>query len=290
MQDGGARFGHRTLGTPIGLPRHLCSRSALGDAVVSDHTIQALAGIPPDWIGLTEVVQWVQRRFGIDISELLPDLSTALRKSELRYRIAGLTIYDLGSWEDSHTRGGWDDSVITRTEDGEIYRRSPSYTAIPGLTNSLLTGDVIVCDWNAAGVDWPTGTVMVQKEGNPSSHRIEIWWLDLEEWTKSKLPLLKQQRDGGMVPVGTTPPPPDLESPRPSGLPAELAKDPIISIAYDEMYRYASDYFTDKGVPPKRDDVAKVGSEKGKISFRMALKLYRDLPNHLRNPPRTRSS
>lgn len=72
---------------------------------MSDHTIQALAGIPPDWIGLTEVVQWVQRRFGIDISELLPDLSTALRKSELRYRIAGLTIYDLGSWEDSHTRG-----------------------------------------------------------------------------------------------------------------------------------------------------------------------------------------
>jgi hypothetical protein len=149
-----------------------------GGAAVSDHKNDAFADTPPDWVALTEAVVWIQRSFGVDITERAPNLVRDLRKGTLRYHIAGLNSDDLYA------------------------RAYGTYTAVPGLTYCPETRDVIVKDWQVAGVDWLTGTVTTRVRGIRRSYRIELWWLGLEEWAKPHIEILRTR--AAQEPLGTT--------------------------------------------------------------------------------------
>ena len=71
------------------------------------------------------------------------------------------------------------------------------------------------------------------------------------------------------------------------GLPEELARDPRVVAAFDEMRRFAEECIMSRGGPPKRDDAAKAVNKKTTYPVREARKLYRFLPDRLRNPART---
>jgi hypothetical protein len=69
-------------------------------------------------------------------------------------------------------------------------------------------------------------------------------------------------------------------------LPPDLAHDPKASEAFREMYEYAETFVNSHGKPPKRTDAA---LQVGPYPVYKAMKLYRHLPQNLRNPSRTRT-
>jgi len=57
---------------------------------VPEQKNSAFADIPPDWVALTEAVDWVRRYFGVDITERASNIASDLRKGKLRYHVADL--------------------------------------------------------------------------------------------------------------------------------------------------------------------------------------------------------
>lgn len=132
---------------------------------MSQDAKSSFADIPPDWIGLTDVLPTLRRCFGINFAEWVRDLTSEIRKGQMQHRVAGLSSDDL------YARA-WD-----------------TYTRIPGLTYNSEKRAVTVDDWEAAKVDWESGTVggVRLQGGGRQRHRIELWWFDLERWAKARV-------------------------------------------------------------------------------------------------------
>jgi hypothetical protein len=133
-------------------------------------TIHAVAGaelraptprpaIAPAWVPIVGVDVWAERYFPILVGALpvtfYQQLASAVQRSEVMYRIAGLS-----------------PNAVTGRYPNGIYRRES-----PGR-------GVAVDDWEKAQPDWQDGTVggWAEPSGQRRRHPIEIEWLALERW------------------------------------------------------------------------------------------------------------
>lgn len=72
--------------------------------------------------------------------------------------------------------------------------------------------------------------------------------------------------------------------------PEDAANDPLACAALDAMKRCAEEHYQATGKPPKREDVAHQASRETRYPVRKCFRLYRNLPDHLRNRGRTPNS
>lgn len=126
------------------------------------------AGIPPDWVGFTDIMSAVERLFGVDLRKWARHLVSAVKAGQVQHRVAGLCRQDL---------------YLHATD------RIWGAPAIRGLGYDGEERNVFVENWDEAEVDWPNGTVggVRQQDGTRSRHRIEVWWPEVEQWAEGKV-------------------------------------------------------------------------------------------------------
>ena len=214
---------------------------------MSDH----VAGILPDWVPLAEAADMVRQAYQVDIGGHMRDLISDVRRGRVRHRVVGLVRDD-------------------------IYRRRADpfrSSSVPGLSWSADTGDVVVQDWDNAGIDWHEGTVagVRESDGHMTRQQIALWWSDLAEWVQDK------------IDVETRPSP---EAGTQTAAATSHDKDDNASIAARYwMHGYAL-AVNDSGHKPKRDPTLKLCQQHAGVSYRVALAAWEALPPEWRNPPR----
>lgn len=116
------------------------------------------ADVPPDWISLREAAAWIERRFGVPAAEIIPELHAAVRDYEVAHRVAGLDA----------RAPYWPPGL----DSGARWSSFPS------------SAKVVVRDWEAAEVDWRTGTVGGDQPAGAQRSRqsIEVYWPRIERW------------------------------------------------------------------------------------------------------------
>ncbi len=128
--------------------------------------------IPPDWVPFLRIPQCVEDCFGIQIdNEWLQDLWSLVRKNSpiIVYRVAGTRVADFP------TRAFQFDTL--------------SSAGFPGLQPSQHgSGHITVADWDEAGFDPQTFTVIGrQLGGNRVRQHIELRWMSVEKWVRDRM-------------------------------------------------------------------------------------------------------
>jgi hypothetical protein len=124
-----------------------------------------LASVPRDWIPLAEAEACLNQSFDVSATSIIRDLVTAIRAGRVEHRVAGINI--------EHLR---QDRYSGRVIDP------------PGL--DWYYGRVRVIDWDAAKMDWVSGTVEGMWGAGPQRQRltVELYWPMVEAW--AAVPLL----------------------------------------------------------------------------------------------------
>jgi hypothetical protein len=133
-------------------------------AVVVGADDNPLASVPPDWVPLPDVEKLLTRRFRVPVQGITVDLISEVRAGGVAHRIAGISFADLHQ--------GYAGSVVDPPGFG-IGRRH----------------HVCVLDWDAADIDWPSGTVggRVSTRGKRERLQVQLYWLEVERWAAGRL-------------------------------------------------------------------------------------------------------
>lgn len=126
--------------------------------------------VAPDWINLIEVETWLTKRFSVPARSIIADLITAVRTGGIPHRVAGL--------KPVHLRIGPPGSPMIP----------------PGIAPNNLNFCHVI-DWEAARVDWASGTVAGRwlDQDIRARLKIEVPWRRVEAWGDLPLRILRNK-------------------------------------------------------------------------------------------------
>lgn len=135
--------------------------------------------VPPEWVRVAELPRWIERCYDLSGDHITTELILSVRSGELRHRIPGI-------------KGNYSSL------------RTPSLP--PGLENQSTAGThrTFVTDWDAADVDWSSGTVGGWTHGGARERLpIEVSWQTVETFAALRLRRWKRTASS---PLDATPP------------------------------------------------------------------------------------